>query len=200
MYCVTDVVVIIRLVSGQCSDDYCSSNVPFRISSQDGSICLEVALAFELPSPSYFWVNMREIFVKNRLLFLNHESDRTDKFGKFSESGTAKERSDASWRLSLIISICLEGVLAVRRWMLTAEREDWNPLVFVRWWGSGPSQWWDCLWGASPSTCWSGVPTPAAPFLSFFLASSRANASTLVPLTRPVVSSHSPQLRSSVAS
>ena len=41
--------------------------------------------------------------------------------------------------------------------------------LVVRWWESGPGQWWDSLWGALPGTCWSDGPhyCSIALFVSF---------------------------------
>lgn len=75
-------------------------------------------------------------------------------------------------------------------WVLTVRKgEERNPLALAReWWESGPSQWWDCLWETSPSTCWSGVPhSAAASFLSVFLVLSFADVSYLLPLTEPII-------------
>lgn len=76
----------------------------------------------------------------------------------FHRDDLIKRRNYAEKKNLIIrISSRWKAILAMGCRVLTAEREDWNPLVSL-WWESGPGQWWDSLWGALPGTCWSGGP------------------------------------------
>lgn len=96
----------------------------------------------------------------------------------YSRDDLIKRRNYAEKKNLIIrISSHWRAILAMECRVLTAEREDWNPLVNL-WWESGPGQWWDSLWGALPGTCWSGGPLLHRGCVSFHPSSQLSSPSS----------------------